>query len=311
MALALLVASTPAKPVIAGPYPEGGASVVVMGDSYAANGDVASAMVAAQGLTKECRHSLTSWPTQLAQLLGSWYRRDLGDSLCLGASLITGPGYTLSQETKGAHESGALGPRTRVVAIQLGINDAWGANSATIFKSWMSCLPDFRDGCDPDAALQGRSPDYRGITGQDYADRISQVVEYIRYYAPDARIVLVGYPELNSPGQRSWCVDVAGLARINQRRAGAVTEYMDRLDVAQREAAHILHLDFFDTRALTAGHGLCSSETWLNGLLVPNRELFGIPFHPTIGGDLVLARALQEWIIHSTPTTSLWSRSGS
>src|SRR6185369_16945101 len=112
-----------------GTYPEGGASVIVMGDSYAANGDLASALIAAQGWTRECRHSLTSWPTQLAQLLGSWYRRDLEDVSCLGASLVTGPGYTLSQETKRAYEAGALGSRTRVVAIQLGINDAWGTNS--------------------------------------------------------------------------------------------------------------------------------------------------------------------------------------
>jgi lysophospholipase L1-like esterase len=289
-----LFAVTPVRPIAVTEIPSGGVSLVVMGDSYAANGDVAAAMMAAQGWTSECKHSPTSWPSQLAQRMRFWYRRDFADVSCLGASLVTGPGYSLAQETKKAYELGALGSRTRVVAIQLGMNDAWGDNPATVFQAWMSCLPDLQDGCGVDAAMKGRSPDFRGVTGQAYADRIRSVVTYIRYYAPNARIVLVGYPELNTPGQQAWCLDLMGITRFTQDRAGAMTEYMDRLDQAQREAARVLNLEFFSTRAITAGHGFCSPEPWLNGLLLVRRELFGIPFHPTVGGDAIVAAAMQQ-----------------
>jgi len=294
VACLFLLILTPALPIAVGATPAGGASLVVMGDSYASNGDSVAAMIAAQGWTRACHHSPTSWSSQLAQRMAFWYQHDFVDVSCLGASLVTGPGYSLAQETKKAFDAGALGPRTRVVAIQLGINDAWGATPATVFKAWMSCLPDFTDGCGIEAASDGRSPDVRGVTGEAYADRIRSVVTYIRYYARDAKLVIVGYPELNAPGRTEWCINLMGLLRITQDRAGALTEYMDRLDRAQREAARLLGLDFFDTRGVTAGHGFCAAEPWLNGMMVFWREPFGIPFHPTVGGDAIVAAAMQQ-----------------
>ncbi|MGF6889191.1 hypothetical protein ABIA39_008522 [Nocardia sp. GAS34] len=73
-------------------------------------------------------------------------------------------------------------------------------------------------------------------------------------------------------------------------------DYLDQLDKAQREAAKLLNLDFFDTRAITAGHGLCSPQPWLNEFFDPRANFLGIPFHPSAQGDSVLAHALYRWI---------------
>jgi hypothetical protein len=43
-------------------------------------------------------------------------------------------------------------------------------------------------------------------------------------------------------------------------------------------------------------------------LLVVGRELFGIPFHPTVGGDATVAAAMQRWFDRRETTTS-WSSS--
>lgn len=53
-------------------------------------------------------------------------------------------------------------------------------------------------------------------------------------------------------------------------------------------------LDFLDARALTAGHGLCSVQPWVNGVFNPSVDIDGLPFHPSPAGDAVVAKALYE-----------------
>ncbi|AXK85881.1 GDSL-like Lipase/Acylhydrolase family protein [Nocardia farcinica] len=289
----VLAAVTPAQ---AAPAAEG-KSLVVLGDSFTANGDIAAALEnAAPGAKSDCSHSPTSWPTQLAQATGVWGTADFADLSCRGASLVSGPGLTLVHQARNADAQGAFGPRTRAVFIQSGLNDAWGENTVKLRQTLLNCVLDLVRGCGPEAAEQGRATDFRGVNGALFADKIRPVVQYVRYYAPNARIVLVGYPEMNAPGQQHWCVDVLGLGSIVQQRAGAAIALWDRMDAAQREAAALLGVEFFDARAVTAGHGLCSPEPWLAGILDPRSELMGTPLHPSARGDAAVAAGLRELI---------------
>ncbi|MFI9505233.1 SGNH/GDSL hydrolase family protein [Nocardia sp. NPDC052566] len=296
-AAALAAAVLPAVATPATAAPAGGKSVVVLGDSFSANGDIAAALENASPNAKpDCSHSPTSWPTQLAGKLGLEGTADFADLSCRGASLVSGPGFTLAHQARNADADGAFGPATRTVLIQSGLNDTWGENSVRLRQTLLNCVLDIVRGCGPEAAAEGRATDWRGITGQQYADRIRPVVEYVRYYAPNARIVLVGYPEMNRPGQQQWCIDVLGIGSIVQTRAGSAIELWDRIDAAQRAAAQQLGLEFFDAKAVTAGHGLCSPEPWLAGILDPRSELMGTPVHPSAHGDGVVAGALQRMI---------------
>lgn len=270
---------------------ETGKKLVVLGDSYSANG------FRLLSQSKECLRGPTSWPKQLSKRMGIAGTRDLEDASCSGANIDTGPGYTLALEANAANKNGAFGPRTRAVMIQLGLNDSWPARTMTnLWASLQPCVFNLRDGCGMEAAAQGRVTDYRQVSGKAYADRLSSVIEFVRYYAPRARIVLVGYPELFPARQDTVCVDFLGLGRFVQPRGRAVVEYLDRLDGAQREAARILHVDFLDARSLTAGHGLCSADPWLNGVFDPRADPFGLPFHPSARGDAVIADALYDRI---------------
>lgn len=215
--------------------------------------------------------------------------------LLRGAALESETGYTITREAIDAAEAGAFGPATELVAIQFGFNDAWGSeNPKTLWGSLVSCVYNLVDGCGREAAAQGRITDFRAVSGAAYAARIGQVVRYLRYYAPAASIALVGYPELYPPGGDTVCLSILGAGHFVQPRGGALIEYLDRLDAAQREAATLLGIDFLDTRALTAGHGLCAAEPWVNGTLDPRADLTGIPFHPSARGDAVPAAALHE-----------------
>ncbi|WP_083883817.1 SGNH/GDSL hydrolase family protein [Nocardia higoensis] len=298
-ALAVATASVlaVAAPVQAAPAAGQGKAVVVLGDSFSANGDIAAALEnAAPDAKVDCSHSPTSWPTQLAQGMNLWGTEDFADLSCRGASLVSGPGLTLVHQARNADAQGAFGPDTRAVLIQSGLNDAWGNNTVKLRQTLLNCVLDVIRGCGPEAAEQGRATDFRGVDGALYAQKIRPVVEYVRYYAPAARIILVGYPEMNVPGQRHWCVEVLGLGAIVQRDAGAAIALWDRMDAAQRTAAETLGVEFFDARAVTAGHGLCSAEPWLAGILDPRRELMGTPVHPTPRGDAAVAAGLRQLI---------------
>ena len=166
-----------------------------------------------------------------------------------------------------------------------------GASEGLAFPS-VDCLLDVVRGCGFDAVDQGRVPDHQAVTGQAYADRIRSVVDYIRFYAPNAQIVLVGYPEIFASGQTAACMNIGG-APVTQPNAEGYIAFLDRLDAAQREAAAILGIDHFDTRALTRGHGSCTPDSWIGGLTEPSSLIVGAPIHPTQQGNRVLADALR------------------
>ena len=100
--------------------PEGGAKVVVFGDSHTA-GTNAPLWADDRG----CFRSNTAWPMQLQRKLGL-APGDLIDSSCWGSTINSGPNLHFSDQVRSASARGALGQRTEHIFIQLGFNDAWG-----------------------------------------------------------------------------------------------------------------------------------------------------------------------------------------
>ncbi|WP_157514144.1 SGNH/GDSL hydrolase family protein [Nocardia concava] len=268
-----------------------GKTLVVMGDSFSANGSILDLLPAGEDVG--CKHVATSWPTQLTGRM-ALSPDDVEDTSCQGGTIDTS-GWTLVHQVKRAMSDNAFGPRTRLVTIQLGMNDTWGNDHPIALSRALTCLTDLVNGCGPEAIDQGRAPDPDTITAQAYATRVRQAVEYIRYYAPNARIVFVGYPELHPAGQDSACATIAGVD-VWQPRAAAVTRFLDRLDTAQREAATLLNVTYLDSRALTAGHGPCTPDAWVDGVFDPRTEPLGFPWHPSARGDAALAAGVEQQI---------------
>lgn len=289
--LAATVMYTPAAAAPAEKDRSPGKSLVVLGDSFTANYPKLFSG------TKECLHAPTSWPNQLSERMGLAGTPDFVDVSCSGSTISSGKGWWLVHEVAEAVKQQAFGPETDVIAIQTGMNDVWSnTNLSSLITSLQPCVFNFVDGCGLEAADQGRFPDYRNVTGQIYAKRIREVITYMRFHAPNARIMLVGYPELFPAGQEHVCVNVLGAGQVVQPRGRAVTEYLDRMNDAQREAAELLKLEFVDIRSVTAGHGLCSDEPWMNGFFDPAADEAGMPFHPSAHGDAVAAEAVYERI---------------
>lgn len=287
--LALFLAIVGSATVLAAPIavatPADGATLITMGDSFTATAPI----LGDRG--DGCVRPVSSWPAQLAGQAGLGNTDRFVDVSCNGGTIDTGEGFTLVQQARKAAAAGAFGSATRAVTIQAGWNDTWGASPGRAFPS-VDCLLDLVRGCGLDAADQGRLPDFRAVTGQAYADRVRTVVDYVRYYAPNAKIVLVGYPEVFAGGQSSACVQVGSGMAVQPNAIGYIT-YLSALDTAQRDAARILGIEYFDARATTEGHGSCTSDPWIGGFTGADSLYTGAPIHPTAHGNAVVESALR------------------
>ena len=266
--------------------PADGSRMLVFADSVAAGTNM---MITPDD--RNCLHGEASWPGRVAGAIGA-HGDDLLDASCYGAGVDTGMGWWLSDQARYADEQGAIGPRTELVLINLGMNDSWGNGVGGALQGVERCGIDLINGCDRGSGAAGRMPNPAAITPQNYADRTAPVVDYIKHYAPDARIAIVGYPEMTAQRGDEMCVQVAGLPVV-QPRGGGFVEYFDALDDAQRGAADILGVDFVDMRAAFDGHGPCAADPWVGGLLAPTDPL-QVPFHLTRQGEAVAAQTIVD-----------------
>ena len=267
---------------IANADPAEGSRLVVFGDSIAAGTNL---MFTTDD--RDCRQGESSWPRLLANSVGVLGTPDFVDATCWGASIDSGETWLLADQVRWADKRGALGPRTEVVLVGMGLNDRWGNGVDGLLPAVTDCALNFIQGCDRDAPGQNRSPDSSALTPDSYADRIAQVTTYLKYYAPNARIALVGYPEMTPQRGDELCVTALGLPVV-QPRGGALIDHFAALDNAQRGAAQKLGLSFVDVRSAFSGHGPCSPDPWMNGLL-DVREILGVPMHLTRHGEVALA----------------------
>lgn len=247
--------------------------VVAMGDSYT-SGEGAGAYSPESdrdhGETdwNACRRSDNSWPRKL-QLPG--HSTSLGelsdnrsatvdflDVSCSGAktSQLT-PGDPVSWGKMGNYheksqiDSGVLSPDTTLVMLTIGGNDGDNFTNAVT-----NCYVIFGV-CDPD--------DYTGKVDQAVLDTGS-LINYIAAAAPNAQIVLMGYPRLVND---EVCV-TAGNQALNQ-----LADY-----VRDKQKAKVAELTKAGTKVAFAdpipafqGHGICDGDEWINRIVAgPNGD---------------------------------------
>lgn len=139
---------------------------------------------------------------------------------------------------------------------------------------------------------------------QRIADRLPVLYEellaaYAKIHkeSPDARIVIVGYPQLflDNPSDDTW-LNAEDKVWMNQKAA----ELNTTLAAAAKEAG----AEFVDPTDAFRGHGVGSSDPWMNDID------FGGPgimlndpssFHPNATGHAALAQLIQQQLEHPRP----------
>ncbi|WP_395296699.1 SGNH/GDSL hydrolase family protein [Kitasatospora hibisci] len=126
----------------------------------------------------------------------------------------------------------------------------------------------------------------------DLADRIEaarpqvdDVLKRIHAKAPNARVLLVGYPSV-LPADGASCVFRQPIAPGDVPYLHGV---LGKLNAMLKSTAAANGATFVDTATPTAGHDVCSGDRWIEGALPGSPA---VPFHPNATGEKVMADAV-------------------
>lgn len=164
-----------------------------------------------------------------------------------------------------ANQISALQPTTDLVTITIGGNDAgFGPvlQTCTVADSDRTCL----------AAVDAAEAFERTVL----RERLARTYAAIRAAAPQAHVVVLGYPRLFE--LTPSCADPLA---PNLTRRQKLNEGADVLNSVIRSVSQQYGLSFTDVRDRFAGHGVCSANPWING---PSEPASVGPYHPNQTG---------------------------
>lgn len=218
-------------------------SYVALGDSYSSGVGAGSYLD-----SSSCKRSASAYP----YLYASKTSASLSFQACSGAKTSD----VLNNQV------GALGSGTDLVSITVGGNDAG-------FSSVMqACI------------LQGDSGCRTAVTNAinfvetTLPGRLDSVYSTIRSKAPNAEVVVLGYPHFYRIGG-SCSVGLSDTSR------GYINSGADALDTVMEKEATNAGFAFADVRPAFTGHEICSSSAWLHSVTWPVDE----SYHPTATGQ--------------------------
>lgn len=248
---------------------------VALGDSYTAAPLVPEAYDAGG-----CLRSHANYPSLVAAARDDLTLTDVSCSGS-GAMHLTGP-QTIGT-TVHPPQLDALGPDTDLVTVGIGGNDESLVGSILGICQQLALA-------DPDGS-PCRTGD--GTGGAPVGARLARlnaslVAAYaeIRERAPDARILVVGYPQIVPAGEGCPELGLAAgdLAWARELNAG--------LALTVQDAAAKAGLEYVDTWAASEGHDVCADEPWINGATTDADA--ALAFHPFAAYERAVADLVLE-----------------
>ena len=214
-------------------------SYVALGDEFTAAPGVGNTVG-----DDRCERSDANYPALLAQELGI---HDVRDVSCVGATTTS-----LTTETEPAKDEAAVpaqldvvGKHTDLVTIGAGIEDR-----ALLSRVFRICVA-FPCGDKP--APQTLLDDASAM-----AASLASAVRAVQDEAPDAFVVLIGYPRI-TPDSGSC----DAMPDVDQPVLDAANRVLAEINREIRSAARETGVGFLDVERLSTGHELCSGEPWI------------------------------------------------
>lgn len=250
LVLAALALAAAALPALAAASPAAAQPVVnyvALGDSYS-SGVGAGSYDSSSG---SCDRSANAYPVLWA---AAHSPASYVSVACSGATT----GSVISSQVP------ALSTATTLVSITVGGNDVGFSSvmETCVLHSTSTCVS---------AISTSESEIARALPSA-----LDSVLGAISAHAPNARVVVLGYPHLYDLSRSSTCLGLSTTDRTDLNTAA------DALDGAI-EAAALRHRDFFaDVRNQFAGHEICDSGSWLHSVDLLS---IGVSYHPTAAGQ--------------------------
>lgn len=225
---------------------------VAQGDSYA------SGTGTGEYYDEGCQRSNHSYAKQLAEQK-AW---TLQHAACSGARI---PDVR-------ANQLAVLNEETDLVTLSIGGNDAGFARVIT------ECAKPAPFNCDGDIAGA------RTFINDTLPAQLDGLYTEIGTRAPNARVIVVGYPYLFNGEQCNLG------ARISPAEQEALNGVADLLAGKIAAAAEAHRFEFLDVRTPFTAHRICDDVEWLNGLSNP----IGESYHPNRAGHDAFTALLGE-----------------
>jgi lysophospholipase L1-like esterase len=269
-------------PVAMGAPAAAGPAYVALGDSYTASpltGPLA-------GPPPGCLRSANNYPHLVARSTGA----QLTDVSCSGARTRDLAAPQPVQGGQNPPQYDALGAGTQLVTVGIGGNDI---GFSEIVQSCVSPTP-FGTPC-RDRYVQG-SHDELAARIDALGDRLDDVLDEVHRRAPDARVLLVGYPSV-LPAEGPGCYPVVPYTGGDVAYLRGVLTHLNQ---AIADAAEDGDATYVDTATPTVGHDVCTppGTRWIEGL-VPTAPAY--PVHPNALGSAALSRAVLATLGVPTP----------
>jgi lysophospholipase L1-like esterase len=250
-----------------------GSSVMEEPQAYVALGDsfTAAPYVPRTDFADGCLRSSGNYPALVAAELGA----RLTDVSCSGADTgdVTAPQReTIQPQLK------AVRPTTDLVTVGIGGNDR--DLFAMLVYLCTSLAGEPGTPCVDVMGVGDGSDD----PIPDIGRRVETTLEEVRRAAPDATVVLVGYPRLVNPDR--GCPGLR-LAPGDRPRLAALEE---RLNQALSRAARRTGSLFANPWPVSQGHEICSDDPWVNGAVTDQTR--ALAFHPFAEGQRAMADAV-------------------
>ena len=246
-------------------------SYVALGDSF-----TAAPFVPTTAFADGCLRSSGNYPALVAEELGARLR----DVSCSGAETAD---MTAPQGVDAGDWHGRLAPQLDAVhrgtdLVTVGI----GGNDEQLFQALVQqCTAVSGEPGSPcTELLQSTYGDPEEVL-DEVGRRVAGVLDAVRHKAPDATVLLVGYPRL---------VDADGSCPAMPLADGdlpLVVELEEQLNETLARAARRSGAEFVDMRAVTGGHEICSADPWVNGRRTDQER--ALAFHPFAEGQQAVA----------------------
>ncbi|WP_344137173.1 SGNH/GDSL hydrolase family protein [Pedococcus bigeumensis] len=235
-ATALTVSAAPAQAA---------SSYVALGDSYSSGTGTRTYL----NDGTSCQRSVYAYPSLISASKGL----TLNFRACSGARVADVTNTQL----------GALTTSTTQVSISVGGNDAGFADVLTEWAQpgWMS---------DCNGAIDGA----QSIITNTLPARLSTLYASIRAKAPNAKVVVVGYPRIF---QGEDCNAFTWFSPAEETRLNQTADLLNSKTSAQAAAKGFT---FVNPTSRFSGHAVCDDVEWLNGLSNPVSE----SYHPNVAG---------------------------
>ncbi|WP_432742347.1 SGNH/GDSL hydrolase family protein [Streptomyces sp. JH002] len=227
------------------PAQAAGPAYVALGDSYS-SGNGAGNYIDSSG---DCHRSNNAYPAR-------WAAANAPSSFTFAAC----SGAVTTDVIN--NQLGALNASTGLVSITIGGNDAGFADAMT------TCVTS------SDSTCLNRLATATNYINTTLLARLDAVYSQIKARAPNARVVVLGYPRMYLASNPWYCLGLS-----NTKRA-AINTTADTLNsvISSRATAHGFR--FGDVRPTFNNHELCSGNDWLHSLTLPVWE----SYHPTSTG---------------------------